>query len=151
MHPTQEIGRRFRSKWRVVAWAWTDENGAFSAELHRPGMRADGRAQADFHVMRGSQGSMANTSSRRVHGRYHVDTAILRNFARSCSVDADADLLKMLDIPACDACLSGKTGRFGSDQHVHEYTAPGEVVCCDLWSTRTGCVYNAARRLCLAG
>ena len=63
-----------------------DESGASSrAELQRPGMRADGRAQADFHVMRGSQGSMANTSSQRVHGRYHVDTAILRNLARFSS------------------------------------------------------------------
>ena len=107
-----------------------DENGAFSAELHRPGMRADGRAQADFHVMRGSQGSMANTSSWRMHGRYHVDTSILRNLAR-CSVDADADLLKMLDMSRGVRCMSQRQDgavRFGpACARMHRTRA--EVVC----------------------
>ena len=41
-----------------------DENGVFT-QLQRPGTRADGSSSSDFHVMRGSQGSAANTSSRR--------------------------------------------------------------------------------------
>ena len=120
-----------------------DENGVFT-QLQRPGTRADGSSSSDYHVMRGSQGSAANTSSRRLHGRYHVGSDILRNLAR-CSGDADPDIAKMLDIPGCDACLSGKTGRFGSEQHVPECTEPGEIICLDLWSTRVGCVYNGEK------
>ena len=120
-----------------------DENGVFT-QLQRPGTRADGSSKSDFHVMRGSQGSAANTSSRRYHMRYHVGSEILRNLTR-CSADAPEDLAQMLDIPACDACLSGKTGRFGSEQHVPECTHPGEIICLDLWSTRVGCVYNGEK------
>ena len=120
-----------------------DENGVFT-QLQRPGTRADGSSKSDFHVMRGSQGSAANTSSRRYHMRYHVGSDILRNLTR-CSADAPEDLERMLDIPACDACLSGKTGRFGSEQHVPECTKPGEIICLDLWSTRVGCVYNGEK------
>ena len=120
-----------------------DESGVFT-QLQRPGTRADGSSKSDFHVMRGSQGSAANTSSRRYHMRYHVGSDILRNLTR-CSADAPEDLERMLDIPACDACLSGKTGRFGSEQHVPECTKPGEIICLDLWSTRVGCVYNGEK------
>ena len=120
-----------------------DENGVFT-QLQRPGTRADGSSKSYFHVMRGSQGSAANTSSRRYHMRYHVGSGILRNLTR-CSADAPEDLEQMLDIPACDACLSGKTGRFGSEQHVPECTKPGEIICSDLWSTRVGCVYNGEK------
>ena len=76
--------------------------------------------------------------------RPYVGSEILRNLTR-CSADAPEDLAQMLDIPACDACLSGKTGRFGSEQHVPECTQPGEIICLDLWSTRVGCVYNGEK------
>ena len=122
------------NKQMISAGLGMDENGVF-AQLQRPGTRADGSSNSDFHVMRGSQGSAANTSSRRMHGRYHVDSTILRNLAR-CSKDADPEISKMLEIAGCDACLSGKTGRFGSEQHVPECTEPGEIICLHLWSSR---------------
>ena len=131
------------NKQMISAGLGMDENGVF-AQLQRQGTRADGSSHSDFHVMRGSQGSAANTSSRRMHGRYHVDSTILRNLAR-CSKDADPEISKMLEIAGCDACLSGKTGRFGSEQHVPECTEPGEIICLDLWSTRVGCVYNGEK------
>jgi hypothetical protein len=70
------VGRQMQSSGLGI-----DENGAFTT-LTRPGMRADGSSQSDYHVMRGSQGSAVNTSSRRMHGRYHVDSSILRNLNR---------------------------------------------------------------------
>jgi hypothetical protein len=75
-----------------------DENGVFT-QLQRPGTRADGSSKSDFHVMRGSQGSAANTSSRRYHMRSHVGSEMLRNLTR-CSADAPEGLAQMLDIPA---------------------------------------------------
>ena len=143
-HPACEIATRQPRLSKCRRAVWASMRTVCSRSCSAPEHAQTARPSRISTSCAGPQGSAANTSSRRYHMRYHVGSDILRNLTR-CSADAPEDLERMLDIPACDACLSGKTGRFGSEQHVPECTKPGEIICLDLWSTRVGCVYNGEK------
>jgi hypothetical protein len=93
--------------------------------------------------VRGHALNLRRLTSRQVHETYlHKPVDMLRQMGQVCSdVPTEWANLRDLDL-ACPDCIAGKHTHFGSNSHLPEVTAPGEIVCFDLLILRTPDLYT---------